>query len=67
MKSVVALLELEGQLVDDINTDRERIGALNVDSDGVVVAVTETAVETAFGGDGLFVPKQDDVSQCGHE
>ena len=67
MKSVVALLELKGQLVDDIDADWERIDALNVNSDGVVVTVTETTAETAFGGNGLFVPEQDDVGQRGYE
>lgn len=65
MGSVVALLELEGQLVDDLETDGEGVRALNADGDGIVVTVAEAGTEMTLGGDGPLMPQQDDISDGG--
>ena len=63
----VALLELEGQLVDDLYADGEGVGALNADGDGIVIAVAEAGAESALGGDGAAVPEQGDIGDGGYE
>ena len=63
----IALLELEGQLVDDIDADGEGVGAFYANVDRVVVAIAEAATETSLGSNGLLVPKQDDVGQRSQE
>ena len=67
MEGEVALLELEGQLVDDIDADGEGVGAFYADGNGIVIAIAETTAETTLGSNGFLVPKQDDVGQRSQE